>query len=411
MKFFLTHGNSRTIVLIDEFGGGTEPQIGGAIAQAVLGEFNERKMWGVITTHYHNLKQFAEETPGLVNGSMLYDRQKMQPLFRLSVGQPGSSFALEIARKTGLPESVIEQAKSIVGSDYVNMDKYLLDIARDRRYWENKRQDIRQKEKRIDEVLARYEEEMETLRGKRREIISEARDEARRILDGSNATIERTIREIRSSQADKERTREARRQLESEREALHKEPQSEKTGNPLLDKKVPAKKKKTERAPKSSAPDRPLAPGDNVLLDGSGTVGTIAEISGKNATVVFGSLKMNVKLDRLRRTIRKAESGAVKGGVSYISGNTSDSSRERQLSFSNEIDVRGMRADEAVQAVMYYIDDAIQFNVGRVRILHGTGTGALRQYIRRYLDTVQGVKNYHDEDVRFGGPGITVVEF
>lgn len=411
MKFFLSHGNSRTMVLIDEFGGGTEPQIGGAIAQAVLGEFNERQMWGVITTHYHNLKQFAEETPGLVNGSMLYDRQKMQPLFRLSVGQPGSSFALEIARKTGLPESVIEQAKAIVGSDYVNMDKYLLDIARDRRYWENKRQDIRQKEKRIDEVLARYEEEMETLRGKRREIISEARDEARRILDGSNATIERTIREIRSSQADKERTREARRQLESEREALHKESASEKTGNPLLDKKVPSKKKKPERAPKVSAAEKPLAVGDNVLLDGSGTVGTIAEISGKNATVVFGSLKMNVKLDRLKRTIRKAESGAVKGGVSYISGNTSDMSRERQLSFSNEIDVRGMRADEAVQAVMYYIDDAIQFNVGRVRILHGTGTGALRQYIRRYLDTVHGVKNYHDEDVRFGGPGITVVEF
>jgi DNA mismatch repair protein MutS2 len=411
MKFFLSHGNSRTMVLIDEFGGGTEPQIGGAIAQAVLGEFNERRMWGVITTHYHNLKQFAEETPGLVNGSMLYDRQKMQPLFRLSIGQPGSSFALEIARKTGLPETVIEQAKSIVGSDYVNMDKYLLDIARDRRYWENKRQDIRQKEKRVDEVLVRYEGEMETLRGKRREIISEARDEARRILDSSNAAIERTIREIRSSQADKERTREARRQLESVREALHKESSADLTGNPLLDKKVPSKKKKAERAPKISAVDRALQPGDNVLLDEGGTVGTIADISGKNATVVFGSMKMNVKLDRLKRTIRKADSGAAKGGVSYISGNTADSSRERQLSFNNEIDVRGMRADEAVQAVMYYIDDAIQFNVGRVRILHGTGTGALRQYIRRYLDTVQSVRNYHDEDVRLGGAGITVVEF
>lgn len=407
MKFFLANGNNRTLVLIDEFGGGTEPQIGGAIAQAVLKEFNNKGMWGVITTHYHNLKQFAEETSGLVNGSMLYDRQKMQPLYRLAIGQAGSSFALEIARKTGLPEAIIEDAKSIVGSDYVNMDKYLLDIARDRRYWENKRQDIRQKEKRIEEVLARYEEDMETLRGKRREIISEARDRASRILEESNAAIERTIREIRSSQADKEKTKEARKKLEEERSALNSDA-NQAESHPLLDKKVPIKKKKQ---PQKQAPEeRPLQPGDNVILDGGGTVGTIAEISGKMATVVFGQMKMSVKTSRLKRTIRKAESG-VKSGTSYISSQTSDASRERQLAFSNEIDVRGMRADEAVQAVMYYIDDAIQFNSSRVRILHGTGTGALRQYIRRYLDTVPAVKTYHDEDVRFGGPGITVVEF
>lgn len=407
MKFFLGNGNSRTLVLIDEFGGGTEPQIGGAIAQAVLKEFNTKGMWGVITTHYHNLKQLAEETPGLVNGSMLYDRQKMQPLYRLAIGQAGSSFALEIARKTGLPEAIIEDAKAIVGSDYVNMDKYLLDIARDRRYWENKRQDIRQKEKRIEEVLARYEEEMETLRGKRREIISDARDQARQILEGSNATIERTIREIRSAQADKEKTREARKKLEEERSALQTEADKAES-HPLLERKVPSRKKKQPQ-PKP-AQDRPLEPGDNVILDGGGTVGTIAEISGNTASVVFGQMKMSVKTSRLKRTIRKALSGA-KDGISYISSQTADASRERQLAFSNEIDVRGMRADEAVQAVMYYIDDAIQFNSSRVRILHGTGTGALRQYIRRYLDTVPAVKNYHDEDVRFGGPGITVVEF
>ena len=407
MKFFLGNGSGRTLVLIDEFGGGTEPQIGGAIAQAVLKEFNEKKMWGVITTHYHNLKQFAEETTGLVNGSMLYDRQKMQPLYRLAIGQAGSSFALEIARKTGLPEAIIEDAKAIVGSDYVNMDKYLLDIARDRRYWENKRQDIRQKEKRIEEVLARYEEDMETLRGKRREIIAEARDKASRILDESNATIERTIREIRSSQADKEKTKEARRKFEEERTAL-RTGAADAESHPLLDRKMPAKKK--NQHPKQVPEERPLQAGDNVILDGGGTVGTIAEISGNTASVVFGQMKMTVKTARLKRTIRKAESG-VKTGTSYLSSQTSDSSRERQLAFSNEIDVRGMRADEAVQAVMYYIDDAIQFNSSRVRILHGTGTGALRQYIRRYLDTVGAVKSYHDEDVRFGGPGITVVEF
>ena len=341
---------------------------------------------------------------------MLYDRQRMQPLFRLAIGQPGSSFAIEIARKTGLPEQIIEDAKAIVGSDYVNMDKYLLDIARDRRYWENKRQDIRQKEKRIEELLARYEEEMETLRGKRREIISEARDEARRILDGSNATIERTIREIRSSQADKERTKEARRQLESDREALRSETDAE---HPLLDRRIPRPKKKKEPKPKQpAAEERPLEEGDNVLLDGAGTVGTVMEITGKNAVVAFGQMKTTVKLSRLKRTMRKAQTAqASPSAPSYLSAQTADTSRERQLSFSNEIDVRGMRTDEAVQAVMYYIDDAVQFNVGRVRILHGTGTGALRQYIRRYLDTVKAVRQYHDEDVRFGGPGITVVEF
>ena len=410
MKFFLARGNGRTLILIDEFGGGTEPQIGGAIAQAMLRKFNDKGMWGVVTTHYHNLKQFAEETPGLVNGSMLYDRQKMQPLFRLAIGHPGSSFAIEIARKTGIPDEIIEDARELVGSDYVNMDKYLLDIARDRRYWENKRQSIRQKERQIEDVLARYETEMETLRGKRREIISEARDEARKILEGSNATIERTIREIRTAQADKDRTREARQKLEAERRNLL-ENSSDKNSHPLLDKKIPKKKKTQTPAAPQQSDDRPLAPGDNVVLEGSATVGTISEINGKNATVVFGQMKTTVKLDRLKRTLRQAPSGAVKGGVSFISGQTTDSSRERQLNFSNEIDVRGMRADEAVQAVTYYIDDAIQFNSSRVRILHGTGTGALRQYIRRYLDTVPAVSSYHDEDVRLGGPGITVVEF
>ena len=410
MKYFLFKGNKRTLVLIDEFGGGTEPQIGGAIAQAVLKEFNKLGMWGVITTHYHNLKQFAEETNGLVNGSMLYDRHLMQPMFKLAIGQPGSSFAIEIARKTGLPESIIEDAREIVGSDYVNMDKYLLDIARDRRYWENKRSDIRLKEKRLEETLARYEEEMETLRGKRREIISEARDEAKRILDNSNATIERTIRDIRTAQADKEKTREARKRLAADREALQAQADNA-AAHPLLDKKTPGKKKQTPKAAPKPTADRPLEPGDNVVLaDGGGTVGTIESISGKNASVVFGQIRTTVKLDRLKRTIKKAPSGA-KAGASYISSQTSDSSRERQLQFSHEIDVRGMRTDEAVQAVMYYIDDAIQFNASRVRILHGTGTGALRQYIRNYLDTVPGVARYHDEDVRFGGPGITVVEF
>ncbi len=403
MKFFLAKGNADTLVLIDEFGSGTEPQIGGAIAQALLKQFNDKGMWGVITTHYHNLKQFAEETIGLINGSMLYDRQQMRPLFRLSIGQPGSSFAIEIARKTGLPEDIIADASEIVGSDYINLDKYLLDIARDRRYWENKRAEIRRKEKALDQTLARYSEDAEKLRQQRREIIGEAREEAKRILDNSNAAIERTIRDIRSAQADKEATKEARRKLEEDRKSLS---EHSKDSHPLLDK---VRKKNNDRKPKTNDKERPIEVGDSVLLDGGNTVGTVEAINGKNAVVVFGQIKTTVKTARLKRTIRKASE--PKGGVSYISSQTADTSRERQLSFSHEIDVRGMRADEAVQAVMYYIDDAIQFNSSRVRILHGTGTGALRQYIRNYLATISAVKSYHDEDVRFGGPGITVVEF
>lgn len=405
MKYFLGHGSGASLILIDEFGGGTEPQIGGAIAQAVLAKLNSLGAWGVITTHYHNLKQFAEDTAGLVNGSMLYDRNRMAPTFRLAVGQPGSSFAIEIARKTGLPEEIIENAKEIVGSDYVNMDKYLLDIARDRRYWENKRSAIRLKEKQMEDTLARYDRELEELRGKRREIIASAREEARRILEGSNSAIERAIRDIRSSQADREKTLEARRRLEAERTTLT----AGATNDKALARRVP-KSRTPQPAPKAAPALEAIAVGSNVVLaDGGGTVGTVEAISGKNATVVFGQMKTTVKLDRLKATIRKPQ--ASKGGTSYISSATADASRERQLNFSQEIDVRGMRTDEAVQAVMYYIDDAVQFNAGRVRILHGTGTGALRQYIRRYLDTVSAVKSYHDEDVRLGGAGITVVEF
>lgn len=405
MKYFLDHGNADSLILIDEFGSGTEPQIGGALAQAILQQFNAMGMWGVITTHYQNLKQFAEDTPGLVNGCMLYDRQQMRPLFRLSVGNPGSSFAIEIARKTGLPGAIIDEAARIVGSDYVNMDKYLLDIARDRRYWENKRQQIRLKEKKIDQVLERYEEDAETLRSKRREILGEAKEEARKILEGSNAAIERTIREIREAQADKERTRQAREEMKRQKEELLAAAPT--AGNRLLG-KAPKTRKPKEAAPQTSVQEAPLAVGDNVKLDGAGTPGKIMEIDGQNAVVAFGMLKTSVKLSRLRRTLAKPQSGASQ--ASFVSASTTDRLRERQLQFKREIDVRGMRVDEALQAVTYFIDDAIQFNQGQVRILHGTGTGALRQAIRQYLDTVAGVASYRDEHVQFGGAGITVVE-
>ena len=408
MKYFLSHGSASTLVLIDEFGAGTEPTIGGAIAQAILARFNEQQMWGVITTHFQNLKHFAEETPGLCNGSMLYDRQLMQPQFRLLIGHPGSSFAIEIARKTGLPEAIINAAEAIVGSDYVNIDRYLLDITRDKRYWENKRADIRRKEKRLEETLERYEADADKLREQRREIIADAREQARRIIEGSNAAVERTIHEIRRAQADREATREARRRLDEERRSVAAETADTAADHPLTA-RAPKRRRQAEKAaPKPAAPQRPLQPGDTVLLDGAGTPGTIEAIRGDSATAVFGLMRTTVKLSRLTPTLRRPSSGAR--ATTVVSSATTEQSRERQLHFRPEIDVRGMRADEAVQAVTYFIDDALQFNAGRVRILHGTGTGALRQYIRQYLATVPGVRAFRDEDVRMGGAGITVVE-
>lgn len=404
MKFFYQRGNSDTLILIDEFGAGTEPQIGGAIAQALLRQFNAKGMWGVITTHFRNLKQFADDTPGLVNGSMLYDRHLMKPLFKLSIGNPGSSFAVEIARKTGLPEEIIADAEEIVGSDYINSDKYLLDINRDKRYWENKRLAIRQKEKKLEQLIEKYETDAEMLRTTRREILNEAKEEAKRIIDGSNAAIERTIHEIKRAQAEKEKTREARQQLVESRRSLET-----KDHESSLRTIAERRKKKKVAAAVAPKPAETIVVGTNVILDGGNTVGTVESINGKEAIVIFGNLKTTVKLSRLTPTMRRADSG-VSRAASFISVASNAAERERQLNFSQEIDLRGQRVDEALQNVTYFIDDAIRFGSSRVRILHGTGTGALRQYIRNYLATVQGIKGFHDEDVRLGGAGITVVE-
>lgn len=404
MKFILSHGNARSLFLIDEFGGGTEPQIGGAIAQALLAEFNKMGMWGIVTTHFQNLKQMAQETEGILNGSMMYDRSAMKPTFRLLSGTPGSSFAVEIALRTGLPRHIIDDVENIVGSDYFNVDKYLLDISRDRRYWENKRYQIKNREKHLEDTISRYEENAETLRRQRRAILEEAKQQADDIIAQSNAAVERTIREIRKSQADKEATRLAREQLSRDRHAIENEtPRKSK----ILE-KAPRPKKQKETAVVQQAPEI-ISVNDTVLLDSQGNPGTVLEIQRNNAVVAFGSMKLTVPVKRLSRTIRKA-TGASSSDSTVVTRQTTESNRQRQLAFKTEIDVRGMRADEAIQAVTYFIDDALQFNAGRVRILHGTGTGALRMAIRQYLDSVAGVVSFRDEDVRMGGAGITVVD-
>ena len=407
MKLFLSKGGKETLILIDEMGSGTEPQIGGAIAQSILEQLNEHQVMGVVTTHYQNLKHFADETEGVVNGAMLYDRQRMQPLFQLSMGYPGSSFAIEIARKTGIPQQVIDKASEIVGSDYINMDKYLLDIVRDRRYWENKRQDVRAKEKRLDQMIADYDERLDNIRAEHRQIIHDARAEAQEILQGSNAQIERTIKEIRLQQAEKERTKELRRQLDEFKQRLNAdEPEAPERLKELTPKDKPRRKLPKKKVQQVPAKERPLQAGDNVVLKGTSTVGSLISIDEKYALVAFGNIKTRIEADQVERTMRKEKMPKAES----LGRTTTDEIRMRQLNFKPDIDVRGMRADEALQAITYFIDDAIQFSAQRVRILHGTGTGALKVAIRDYLHGVSGVKSYRDEHVQFGGAGITVVE-
>ncbi len=409
MKYFVKNCDSKTILLIDEFGGGTEPQIGGAIAESLLKRFNEKGSFGVITTHYQNLKHFANENKGVVNGAMLYDRHMMQPLFTLAIGNPGSSFAIEIARKIGLPEDVIADASEIIGSDYINMDKYLQDIVRDKRYWETKRQNIRQKEKRLEEITETYETDLLAVEKQRKEIIRQAKAEAEKVLSEANAKIENTIRIIKESQAEKEKTKQARQSLTEFRSRLEKDDRPDDKIARKIEKlknkeKSRKQKEKQQKAEKQDA----ISIGDNVRIKGQSSVGQVLDIQKNNATVAFGMIKSTVKLDTLeyisKNQIKRESKNNPLGAA--VSGDV----REKKLNFKQDIDVRGMRGDEALQAVMYFIDDAILVGMPRVRILHGTGTGILRQLIRDYLHSAPGVRNYQDEHVQFGGSGITVVD-
>lgn len=419
MKNMMKYCDGQSLILIDEFGGGTEPQIGGAIAEAVLKRFNQKGTFGVITTHYQNLKHFAEDHEGVVNGAMLYDRHEMRALFQLQIGNPGSSFAVEIARKIGLPEDVIADASEIVGSEYIQSDKYLQDIVRDKRYWETKRQNIRRREKQMEETIARYERELEELDRSRKEILKKAKEDAGRLLEESNARIENTIRTIKEAQAEKERTREVRQDLADFRrqvEEADKAAMEEKIARKMdrLREKQERRKERKERQGNEPSVQpvvkvKPIGAGDYVRIKGQTSVGQVMELNGKNAVVMFGLMKTNVKADRLERADAPKQTNTM-AKTTFVSSETQDRMYEKKLNFKQDIDVRGMRGDEAVQAVTYFIDDAILVGVSRVRILHGTGSGILRTLIRQYLATVPGVADFKDEHVQFGGAGITVVD-
>lgn len=426
MKHMMKAADASTLILIDEFGTGTEPQIGGAIAESVLRQFSKKQAWAVITTHYQNLKHFADDHPNAINGAMLYDRHEMKALFQLSIGQPGSSFAIEIARNIGLPEEVIDDATQIVGQEYIQSDKYLQDIVRDKKYWENKRQNIHQHEKNMQQVIARYEAGVNEVEEKRKEILNKAKQQAAELLIESNKRIENAIREIRESQAEKESTKRIREELNSFKQSISEVDTSAndeliaKKIKQIQDRRARKEKRKKEKADQQSktttatqtaaTEEKSLQVGDYVRIKGLTAVGVVEQIQGKSATVVFGDMRTKMKADRLERAEKPKEAEKPVSTYMAMGRDTRKAIDERKLNFKQDIDVRGMRGDEAIHAVTYFIDDAILLGMHRVRILHGTGNGILRQLIRQYLSTIPNVSHFQDEHIQFGGHGITVVD-
>ena len=440
MKNMMKQATSRTLILIDEFGTGTEPQIGGAIAESVLDKFCRKGAWGVITTHYQNLKHFADTHPGVVNGAMLYDRHEMRALFQLAIGRPGSSFAIEIARKIGLPEDVIAEASEIVGSDYIQSDKYLQDIVRDKRYWEGKRQTIHQREKEMEKTIERYEQEIKELQQQRKTIVTKAKADAEELLRESNRRIENAIREIREQQAEKEVTKKIREELHQFEQAVKEgQPVKGKQGHGLMSddefekkveqlrqRKLRKEKRKQEKSEQAVSANKKeefttnfavdktkavLAVGDTVRIRGLKSTGTIESIDGQMCTVVFGDMRSKIRVNRLEAATSSTESTSQSVETAYqVSRTTRDTIDDHRKNFKQDLDVRGMRGDEALNAVQYFIDDAILMGMSRVRILHGKGNGILRNLIRQYLSTVPNVVHYADEHVQFGGAGITMVD-
>ena len=417
MKFFVRNCNPKSLVLIDEFGTGTEPMLGGAIAESILNRINSLQSYGVITTHYTNLKHFASSVPGIINGAMLYDSNKMEPLFQLQIGKPGSSFAFEIARKIGLPEDILQEATDKIGKDHIDFDKHLRDIVRDKRYWETKRQNIRQSEKKLDDLTSVYEENLTEVKKLRREILDKAKKEAAEILASSNKIVEQTIRDIKEAAAEKEKTKEARQRLEefkaivistkdTEDDQITKK--MEKIRQREIQKRDHPKKEENKKSAQE-IPARSNEPeiGSWVKLKDQETPGIILEITGSNLVVAFGQLRSVVKRDRVEIV---SHNEVKKTRENYTTARINREINERKLNFKPRIDVRGMRAEEGLQKIQEFIDEAIMVEANELHILHGKGNGILRELIRAYLKSEPAVKKFRDEHVQFGGSGITIVD-
>lgn len=400
MCYFLKKADKDSLILIDEFGSGTDPFIGGALATSILEEFHKIGLKGIITTHYQPIKDFANDNYGVINSAMLYDRHNMTPLFKLSIGRPGSSFAIEIARKIGLAPYIIDRASEMVGQDYINQDKYLQDIVRDKRYWEKMRSEIKNEKRHIEDMRNAYSDKMSNIKIEKKNIIDEAKKQAEDIINQANKVIEQTIKEIKEAQAEKERTQLKRKELETFKEQLKSAPNEEYRN------KNKKKNKNVRKKPVITKEKYVPTEGDTVKVEGYTSVGTIKSIKGNKASVEIGHITMTVTTDKLVKASEKEKPKPISKTNNFII----DQIHEKRLNFSQSLDIRGYRAMDALEAVSEYIDRAIQLSIPVVKILHGTGSGALRVTVRDYLSKFSDVKDFYDEDVRFGGAGITVVE-
>ncbi len=427
MKTMLAKADDKTLILIDEFGSGTEPAAGGAIAEAILSEMDGRGVYGVITTHYTNLKLYASgpET-GVINGAMQFDAAKIQPLFKLDIGMPGNSFAFELARKMGLPENIVKDAENRAGEEFVGMERNLRRIVRNRRALDEKLQRIKNTDKTLENITERYQKELEGLKQTKKEILDQARKEAQEIVQGANRTVENTIRTIKEAQADKERTSDARKALQDFVSSLQtKKENDQKNHDDYIEKKLKQlENRKMQRNARKggSQGDNPeqdsgqfrggvLKVGEKIRVKDNGMAGEVIRVSNKAVTVAIGNITSKLPLDRVERISSNEYKAVVRENIKPRSTQDDSGLRERRLKFSPELDVRGERVSDALDIVVHYIDDAIMLNIGSVRIIHGKGTGALRDELQKYLRTIPGVTSVHDEQVQFGGSGVTIVTF
>ena len=415
MRDMLAAADDRTLVLIDEFGSGTEPAAGGAIAEAILAEMDKRGVYGVITTHYTNLKLYASsQGEHVTNGAMLYDSSRIEPMFKLEIGLPGNSFAFELARKMKLPEPIVKDAENRAGDEFVGMERNLRKIARNRRALDEKLQKVKHSDKALTELTERYEKELEDIRRLRESILADARREAEEIVRGAGSRVERTIREIREAQAEKEQTRAARQELQNFLGGLEQKKLGEqKKREEYIDRKLSQlqkRKKKKEEAAQKEQKQEPLKVGEKVRIKDNGLVGEVSKISSRSVTLIIGNVTSTMSPDKVERISSNEFREATRKTFGTPVQKVDSSITERKLNFSPELDIRGERLSDALNTVMHYIDDAIMLNVGMVRIIHGKGTGVLREEIQKYLRSIPGL-NVSDEDIRNGGTGVTIVKF
>ncbi len=426
MKSMVAGASDRSLVLIDEFGSGTEPVIGGAIAEAILDRLLSKGSYGVITTHYSNIKYYASSTAGIANGAMSFDVQNIRPLFRLEIGKPGSSFAVEIARKIGLPEDIIRAASDKAGSEHINLEKQLREIARDKRYWEQKRERIKHTDRKVESLEQNYSEQLSKIREERQQILAKAKAEAKAMIAEANRQIESTIKVIKESQAEKELTKLARKEFDDFRERVEsgereKEREREASVSREMEKLARRQERRKERNDqnKTSTDSKEaketkkleITVGCKVRIAGQDSLGEVHSIKGKKAQVAFGQILTTVNIESLCVISNAEFKRATKSGLSAPRMKIAVDISSRKLNFKDNIDVRGMRASEALDKVQDFIDDAMMVGVSSVAILHGKGTGALKEEIRGYLKSLPDVARVIDAHADRGGSGITVVEF